>query len=98
MIVTMTSSAGDSSLDYDPEAASNGDDEGIEKDADVETRCSVLDVIKVRRVERDIHGVMERWNGWKRIDVERDGRDLERLGGGGGGGGGCCDKSAGCQG
>ena len=42
IIVTMTSCVGD-----DPEAASNGDDEGIEKDQDVDTRCTVSDVIKV---------------------------------------------------
>ncbi|GFN95304.1 protein spire homolog 2 [Plakobranchus ocellatus] len=46
IIVTMTNTAVDSSLEYDTEAASNGDDEGIEKDADVETRCTVHDVIK----------------------------------------------------
>ncbi|CAG5128873.1 unnamed protein product, partial [Candidula unifasciata] len=44
LIVTMTNA--DSSLEYDPDAQ-NADDEGIEKDSDIEHRCVLLDVIRL---------------------------------------------------
>ena len=49
LIATMTNA--DNSLDLDPEQ-SNADDEGIEKDADLDTRCTVTDVLRVSSIYR----------------------------------------------